>query len=474
MRILFLAAKTHTIEPFGLMCLSPLLAQDGHTVQLLEAESEGIAEEVAKFEPDIIGYSVCTGSHNYYLSLNRWLKERQHFLAVFGGPHPTFFPNVLEEEGLDAICRGEGDFAFPEFCRELEATGGPQPVPNFSIKRNGKIESRPPRPLVQNLDSLPFADRELYYGISEEVRNHRVRSFLASRGCPFACSYCFNHAMDELYAGGWRHVRTRSPESLVAEIASAMEAHPTEFVAFRESIFPLQSAWLKEFAEVYAARAGIPFYCHVRLDLLTEENVALLAQAGCHSVNVGIETGNENLRRDLLGRAMSDETIVLASKRLRKYGIKILANNMLGLPGGTLVSDLETLRLNQRSRPDYSLAMLWQPYPGTKLAKFAERNGHFGGNYDNLDFTYYSASHLRFKDEKEKRRIENLQKLFAVAVAVPSLTWLVKLLIRLPPNRVFKAIFRTMYLMFHQTEIFPHRMGLADWLRNFRHIAKEP
>lgn len=473
MRVLFVAAKLHTIEPYGIMCLSPHLKAAGHTVRLFEAEDCALADKVAEYRPRVIGYSVCTGSDRYYLALNRYLKTQFEFVSVFGGPHPTFFPEMMREADVDAICRGEGDLAFTEFCNAFESTGDLAPVANFSVRRNGRVESCPSRPLVKNLDDLPFPDRDLYYKVSPEVAAHRVRSFLAARGCPFSCSYCFNPSMDSLYDGKWRSTRIRSVEDLIVEIEEVASNYSTEFVAFRESVFPLKRAWLEEFSREYPSRVGVPFYCHLRLDLLNKENVALLAKAGCHSVNVGIESGNEDIRRALLGRNMTDETMINACRLLRRHGIKILANNMLGLPGGTLENDMETLRLNQRCKPDYALAMLWQPYPGTDLAKYAVENGYYKGDGTDLDFTYYDRSHLEFRNRKEKTRIENLQKLFAPAVAIPSLTPLVTLMTRLPSNRIFKAIFRTMYLIVHQTDIFPQRLTLSDWVLNLRHITRE-
>lgn len=473
MRILFLVAKLHTIEPFGVMSLSPHLKRDGHSVKLMEAESEDLIHQVSRYHPDLIGYSVCTGSHQYYLALNRWLKKHINFVSVFGGPHPTFFPEMIHEPGVDAICRGEGELAFSDFCKCFEEEGEIKAVPNFLVKKGNHVESIPPRPLINNLDSLDFPDRKLYYSVSNEIYNHRVRSFLSSRGCPFLCTYCFNHVMDELYCGLWKHVRFRSPENLVEEIAFVVYRYPTNFVAFRESIFPLKIGWLRKFASLYSHRVGLPFYCHLRLDMLTDERVSLLAKAGCHSVNVGIETGNEQLRKHLLGRNHSNFTLISACKLLRNHGIKILANNMLGLPGSTFNHELETLHVNQLCRPDYSLAMLWQPYPRTKLAKYAKEKGYYDGCYNDLDFTYYNKSHINFGSELEKRRVENLHKLFAVGVAFPKLSGLIKFLTILPQNRIFKSIFRSTYLIFHQTEIFRQHLRFNDWILNLKHIIME-
>ena len=199
--------------------------------------------------------------------------------------------------------------------------------------------------------------------------------------------------------------------------------------------------------------------------------VALLAEAGCYSVNVGIEAGNVEIRKRLLGRRMSNRTIVDACRLLSQNGIKVLANNMLGLPGCTFEHDLSTLRLNQRCRTAYSLAMLWQPYPRTKLASYAEENGYFDGDYERLDFSYYCNSHLDFADPMEKRKIENLQKWFAVAAMLPMATPLIAQLVKLPPNRIFNSVFRSVYSVFHQTEIFKHPLSVYDWIKHMRHIA---
>jgi anaerobic magnesium-protoporphyrin IX monomethyl ester cyclase len=474
MKIAFVAAKLLTIEPFGIMSLIPYLLRDGHEVKLLEAEDEKVADKVRHFRPTIVGYSVCTGAHTYYAKLNRYLKNHHDFIAVAGGPHPTFFPDYLKEEGIDALCRGEGDLAFSEFCNKVAAGGDTASVANFSVKRDGKIGSNPLRPLVENLDTLPFVDRGIYYDVHPEIRRHPVRSFLAARGCRFVCTYCFNPALDKLYQGRWRALRVRSPHSLIDEIASVKNTYPTRFIAFRESVFPTEHDWLAVFAADYQKRIGLPFYCHLRLDLLTPQSVELLRKAGCHSVNVGIETGSEEKRARLLARPMSDRQIIDGCALLRKNKIKVLANNMLGLPGSDFNDELKTLRLNRRCKVTYALAMLWQPYPGTKLGDDAVKAGLFQeGNFSTVGFSYYLKSPLTFASSLQKRRVENLQKLFAVAVLAPFLTPLLLFVTRLPPNRLFRTIFRSVYFMFHSTEIFPVATGFREWMKIFIHIAKD-
>ncbi|MBU1239953.1 radical SAM protein, partial [Myxococcota bacterium] len=354
LHIAFVVSEPDSIEPFGVMSLVPHLTAAGHTCRLFCAEATDLIPALTSFAPQLVCYSSTSGAHTYLAEVNRALKESLSFISVFGGPHPTFFPDFIHEEGVDVIARGECDHSFALFCQGVVDHGHPVETPNFSIKTTRGISSSPVAPLIQDLDSLPFPDRESYYSLSPKIRGYTVRSFLASRGCPFSCSYCFNHSMDALYDGCFRRPRVRSPGSLIAEIREVIGRYPTEFLAFRESIFPLNTAWLITFARLMREHVRLPFYCHLRLDMVTPKRVALLREAGCHSVNVGIEAGSESIRRDLLGRDMSDETIIEGCRLLREAGIHILANNMLGLPSTTFAQDLATLRLNQRAKPHYS------------------------------------------------------------------------------------------------------------------------
>ena len=472
MQIAFVVVEPDSIEPFGVMSLVPHLIARGFGVRLFDADDPELLPRLEAFNPRIVGYSVTTGAHTYYLQLNAYLKERLDFLSVFGGPHPTFFPDMLHRPGVDAIARGECDYSFALFCEGVRDHGQPRPTPNFTYHEGDHLVSRPPAPLIEDLDALPFPSREAYYSISPKIEGYTVRSFLASRGCPFHCTYCFNHAMDDLYGGTFCRPSVRSIERVVTEICAVTARYPTEFLAFRESIFPLARGWLERFGELMRERVRLPFYCHLRLDMVTKERAALLARAGCHSVNVGIETGRYALRKELLGRPVSDETIVSACETLKEAGITILANNMLGLPFTTFDDDWATLQLNQRAAPHYSLAMLYQPYPGTRLAAMAQQGGWFHGDMDALEISYYERSHGRYEPERERRPVENLQRLFAVAARLPALNPLWRRLVALPRNKLFGSIFKTAYLMYHQSEIFPHTITPSGWVEHLRGLLE--
>jgi radical SAM superfamily enzyme YgiQ (UPF0313 family) len=444
------------------MQLSAALKAAGHDARLACARTTPLAPIMNGYRPHLVGYSLCTGGHRRMLDLNLHMKRRWRFTSMLGGPHPTFFPEVVEEEGVDAICRGEGDRAMLEAAEAIDAGRPLAGIANLWARTPGGIARSGLRPLEADLDALPFPDREARYESDPRARDYPVKSFLVSRGCPFRCSYCFNSGYAELYGREWCRVRSRTVQNVIAEIEEVRASSRLEFVQFRESVFPWQPEWLEEFAAEYPRRVGLPFYCHVRADLLDERRVKLLSRAGCVSVNMGIECGDEKYRREVLGRPMSDEQIVGACRTLKSRGIRILADSMLGLPGAPDGTDWKTLRLNQRCGVDYALAMIFQPYPGTELGRRAEREGLFDGRLDGIAPSYYSRSPLRFADERRRREVENLQRLFAVLVEAPALERLARPLLRLQPGAALGSIFKAWYMYCYTRRIIPHRLARGE------------
>ena len=119
MKILFIYKNLYIYEFKGLPQLSSILKKHGHEVRLALSERENVSKIIKKWKPDIVGYSITTGLHKYYLNLNRKLKEKANFYAVFGGPHATYFPEIIKEKGVDAVCIGEGEEAIIDLINKF-------------------------------------------------------------------------------------------------------------------------------------------------------------------------------------------------------------------------------------------------------------------------------------------------------------------------------------------------------------------
>ena len=461
-RVLFVVKELMGAEPLGALYIAGALLEAGHECKFTDTRGADVWGMMRRFRPHVVAYSSTTGIHKHYLGLNARLKEDFQFVSLMGGAHPTFHPEVIFTPGLDVICRGEGEDAAVELCDALAAKKDARHILDLWVKQEGKVYANGPRALRRDLDSIPYPPRHLLYEYDDVLRRRPLKSFTSNRGCPFPCSYCFNASLVDHYGGEWKKVRIRSPENLLGELEAVQRQGPLQVVGFRESIFVYSARWLKEFGELYRGQVGLPYYCHVRGDMMKQEIVDLLAWSGCHTVNVGIETADERLANEVLQRNIKMDRLAEGIRRLKRAGIVVFADNILGIPGGTLEDDLATLRLNIELDVDYAAATLCTPYPGTGIARYAVEHGHFDGDFERIDESYYTTSVLEFGSEFEKRQIENLQKLFAITVALPQALPVVKELIKLPENDFFYAAFRAWYIESHMTDVMPRDPDLPQ------------
>jgi len=426
MKFLFIT-KPFSIEPLGIMYISSSIKQLGHETNLA-LTSQNLEKKVAEFKPDVVGYSIMTGDQEFYDEINKYLKQKFDFFSIAGGPHPTFFPESLVKTSFDAFCLGEGEKAVQQF---LESPSSLE-TPNFWFKKNDELFKNPVQPLAEPVDEIPFPDRELVFQIPE-IQNGPIKHFIASRGCPYNCSYCFNESFGKLYEGKGKRTRFRSVENLVEEIKEVVSASPTKFVYLQDDTFTLNAEWLANFAKSYSKEVGLPFHCHVRANTINEKKIESLKKAGCYSVHMAAETADDRLRNEILNRKMSKEQIFSASEFLKKREIKFMLQNIIGLPEGSLEKDIETLEMNIQSRPDYAWVSIFQPYPGTRLGNLCKQKGYYKGDFSDLGDNFFDSSKLNFS-EQYKNQLANLQKLFAVAVEHPGLynSGLLKTLIDLP------------------------------------------
>ena len=387
--------------------------------------------------------------HRVYVRWARCLRRSFADKAiVLGGPHPTFFPRILECAPLDGICLGEGEESFPEFLDEWR--GGLRRVPDgWWIRRDGgrgPVERGAIRFPPADLDALAPPAFDLFYDAGAHYREAPNKSFLATRGCPFRCSYCFNHRLNDRYRGSGSILRAHDPERVCDMVLRVRDRWGLRLAWFLDANFVAQQPWLEAFAPIYRRRVGLPFFCKLRPERATERTVRLLVAAGCTAVGVGMESGSERVRREILGRPGSDADILAGCRRLKAAGIRILSFSMVGIPGASFEEELSTVAINAAAGVDLAAATILQPYPGTPIAKWAEDHGYFDGNYDRLGFSYFAASPLRFPSERDRDRITNLQRLFSFAVEFPEVRRNLRRLIDRRPNRLYRFLFETRHV----------------------------
>jgi pyruvate-formate lyase-activating enzyme len=270
-----------------------------------------------------------------------------------------------------------------------------------------------------------------------------LKAFMASRGCPYDCTYCFNRAWRRMYEGRGQAVRRHSVDYVIEAIRNIQERWPLSNVKFQDDVFTFRAdAWLEEFSRRFPREVGVPFYVNTRCDLLTEDMAKLLKAAGCRTISMSIEAGNPRIREQLCKRRMSDERIVAAHRLCERYGIHTYTNCMLGLPRATTAEDLESLDLCLKSRVTWAEFPIFHPYPQTELGDQTIRQGMYAPDYGKMHTSNLSGSPLACFTDREKDIQRNLTALAPVAIVWPWLRGLiVKRLIYLPPNRLFTLVY---------------------------------
>jgi len=470
-RVLFVL-KQIDYEPQGILHLSSALKAAGHEVALTVAAQEDPVRFAQDYHPDVLGYSVTTGSQGYYLDLNRRLRAQVDALSVFGGPHPTYFPEMIEAEGVDAICLGEGEEALVELADTLAAGAPITGIRNWWVKDSeGTIHRNPIRPPTPDLDTLPPPDHRLVFDKDSFTRGTGLKHFITGRGCPYNCAYCYNQAYQELYRGKGNVVRRRSVDKVLEELRWVRDGYPLQFVVFLDDTFIWPLDWLREFCARYPSEIGLPFFCNVRPNLVNEEIVGLLREAGCVSVGMGLESGDDEMRNRVLGRRLSRDQILKAAHLLRLASIQFITTNMLGLPTGSRESDLATLELNLACRPAYANSFLYQPYPRTALGDFAREQGLMCGEVDDIGSSAWDSTILNF-DPDTKRELENLNHLFAIAVEWPRALPLIKRLIRLPRNPLYRLAYKLWKGYAIKQRIHPYHPSPAEFVQTVRRFMR--
>lgn len=410
----------------GIQCLSAFLVKHGietglvndprlldnpwiqfPKLQKLFDRTDELAAEVLAHNPDLIGFSVVADDYQWALAWSKVLKRKSNVPIVFGNIYPTTNPQeVLANPEVDYVVRGEGEFPLLELVQVLEGKMAPSDVLGLGYKLEGEPKVNALRPLIEDMDILPFPDKDLTY--REMPYLDYGYTTMTGRGCPYRCSFCDNNTSRDIYRadGGKKQKWTRrhSPEYVVEEIRWAVNRFKINHIRFNDEDFSYDKKWVLAFCEAYAASGlNIPWFAWVYPNTIDEDIAQAMANAGCDSVEMGVQSGSHRLRRDIIHRITPNEKIIDAMKAFRKVGIRCTVDIIVGLPTETEDDLYETVHVLAHGRPWHIYAFWLRYYSHTEIAKIAMNLKILKKeDLDRIEQGAHSRGHLAGGTEREK------------------------------------------------------------------------
>jgi len=408
MRILFVypnVQKGAHSPQLGIASLSGILKENGHTTDLYDVtvvpdgkEQQSYLDKINAFQPDIIAYSIRSNEMGLVRALLS-VTPRNQFLLVAGGHHVTVATEEITEL-FDIAVRGEGEGPMLDIANKMELGEDLTDIPNVWVKDGENLIKNDLRPLL-DIDELPMPDWRLF----DDVHFYKhylitgvapyakvVGTFEGSRGCIFSCTYCSSPHVMKMYGGAsWR--REKSAGKMADEINAFQNEFGLDFMYFVDEIFLTKVNRLKEIRDVFQDRVNKPFTFMERPELVTEEKIKLIREAGATNVAIGVESGDEEFRRSTLDRRTPQGKIVDAFRMAKEVGLKTHAFNMVGLPGESHNVIEENFKLLSALKPDSFQVSIFYPLIGTELHKVCKEKGFLES--DEMPANYYEKSALK-------------------------------------------------------------------------------
>ncbi|MFA6610323.1 MAG: radical SAM protein [Candidatus Omnitrophota bacterium] len=343
----------------GLCSLSACAKRDGHTVKLIDLREltgwDDLRDEINIFAPDVVGITMMSCDYDHAVETAKRVKScNQSIKIVVGGPHPSIMPDeVAKEPSIDHVVVGEGEISFIKLLDDI---------------KNG----RPAQEIITGdhpiLDAIPFSDRELF-----KIKESPIERFLpapfvtliAGRGCIYNCSFC-QPAERKIFGS---KVRRRSVSNVIDELKTLRKKYDFQSFMFHDDCLTEDRKWVIEFCNAYKKeKFNKPFVCQSRADIIckNQDMVRLMKRSGLVMFLIGFESGSQRIL-DFLRKGTKVEMNYRAARICKKYGIRIWANYMLGIPTETKEETLDTVKMIHVIKPYRPSPAFFTPHPGSDL-----------------------------------------------------------------------------------------------------------
>jgi len=382
--------------PLGICYLAAVLEKAGHKINLTDAEAErlmiaDIAKKLEKEKPDIIGLTCTTPM------VASVKKAAQAFKNIFpeakiivGGPHVTAVPeDLLSEKCIDIAVIGEGEYTIVELVKLIEENKSLKECKGIAFKENGKVIRTMPRPLIENIDALPFPSRYLLpydrYKHSDMIGCKTKKNYtniMSSRGCPFRCIFCGSRTT----FGGV--VRFRNPKLVVDEIEECYNKLDIGIFGFSDDTLTVKKEHITEICnEILKRKLNIAWVAQARVNTVDKEILQLMKKAGCEAIHYGYESGSQEILNNIK-KGITLRQSIDATRITKEIGLKIHGYFMIGNPGETEETAKQTIKFAKKLDPDTAQFTIATPFPGTEFYQMFLSKGYNLKEFK--DYTFYS------------------------------------------------------------------------------------
>lgn len=352
--------------PLGIAYIAAVLEENDIDVEIIDAAAlemswETLETEIKRISPGLVAVTALTPTIDKAMQTAELAKKTcPQATVVMGGYHPTFnYQEMLERDYVDIVVMGEGEYTMLELVETLDKGGDLKNVRGIAYKD----VVTPPRPIIEDLDELPFPARHLLPMDHYKILNMKLHTatMISGRGCPMQCSFCASAALHG------NKLRMRSPMNVVDEMEHLINDHDSGMIAFMDDTFTLKPSRVEEICDEIKRRdIDVYWGCTARADTLSEKLLRKLSDSGCITMFLGVESADQQ-QLDRVNKQLTIEKIRQAFKLSRENDIRTIASVVLGMPGDTKESIERTIKFVRELNPSYALFSLATPYPGTRF-----------------------------------------------------------------------------------------------------------
>ena len=343
-----------------------------------------IRSAITEFAPDVVGISSKTQNFPSAMRVARIAKEHnRNLLVVLGGPHATLSTKTaLDCPDIDVAVLGEGEMTLVELLKARQSGAALSEVAGLAYRQDDRAVFTRSRAYIPDLDELPFP-AEAAPQVLRDYESYPAEAFgyvFSARGCPYACTFCESKAI-------WsQKTRWRSPENVVRELKLLVE-RGVKYVYFDDDTFGIRQSYIKELCGLVETECPrLKWGCEITVGVVKERSVEYMRRSGCVRINIGIESGNNQILRSVK-KGHTIEKAYEAVDVCRRKGIEVGTFFMIGFPEETEETLRDTMTAMQRINTDTIMLSIFTPYPGSELFQVCKELGVVD---DNFDITIYN------------------------------------------------------------------------------------